>query len=911
MAESAGSVGSVVSNHNRKCRDLLFLVCFLFFWAGMLFVASAAFERGRMDRLVYGVDSYGNTCGSTNNWNAHKGPDFTKRKKLYFVDPTDVVSTDVSSLLRAKRVCLETCPGKDEYCTPTKLKHADCMSSKLHVCPYYRISNMYNHLPEVRKDMWGTNSEALWRTDYFDSLRTADKCPTDIPKSIEKYVQAATAKVGYSCGVAWQYLSHVPGQGPCYPVLSPTVDVLNKCVPDVRRIASSPAAAASTCDDLKYWTADFDTTKCDADCATKPCKELDRNAQCGGCKSGVCFPCSKATTTTAAAAATTNTTARRRLLQTGSVIDVAAGTTSAITTTTTTAAAAAAAANESIATATTTTATSAVNSISDIDVNAYLDRLRAAIKKLDRLQEYAADASRGVNIIIVTGIIGGVVFSVVWMTLMRFCAGVIIWGTLILINVTLGGVATLCAAKAGMLPDKAMQVGNSFANTEEGFDPQEEDRQTFEYLTYATGGIAAVVLLFTLVLASRIRVAIATLKVAAQAIAAMPNVLLYPLIPFVLYVGLVVYWVVVSGYLFSAGKLVETRDDVPPPGRNGTSVVGNTTYVYDMIAEPVRLTHYYYEFDNRTTFNATTCAEDPSCYYGYTWDKDLQYMAMYNLFGLLWTTQFLAGVTYVTLAGALSSFYWSSGEAANMPRRPLIESMYRCVRYHLGSIALGSFIVACVQFFRIMLEYIDRKTKDMQEGNFILRYCMSCVKCLMAYLECILKFINRNAYIIVAVEGVGYCSAAGTAVKLIITNAVTLAAVNFAGDGLIAIGRLIVVAACACCALSMADQDVYTEPVKYPETYLKSPLVPVLLSCLAAYVIASQFLAVYEMAVDTVLLSFCQDCDRNNGSPSCAPPLLLLAIGKARKGKTGGTSKVSDSDGGDGSPPRRRTARTK
>lgn len=41
------------------------------------------------------------------------------------------------------------------------------------------------------------------------------------------------------------------------------------------------------------------------------------------------------------------------------------------------------------------------------------------------------------------------------------------------------------------------------------------------------------------------------------------------------------------------------------------------------------------------------------------------------------------------------------------------------------------------------------------------------------------------------------------------------------------------------------------------------------------------FFAVYEMAIDTVLLSFCEDCEANGGEPRCAPPLLLEAIGEA------------------------------
>jgi len=42
-------------------------------------------------------------------------------------------------------------------------------------------------------------------------------------------------------------------------------------------------------------------------------------------------------------------------------------------------------------------------------------------------------------------------------------------------------------------------------------------------------------------------------QVASQAVATMPSILLFPLLPFVLEVGLVVYWVAVSAVMYSAG----------------------------------------------------------------------------------------------------------------------------------------------------------------------------------------------------------------------------------------------------------------------------------------------------------------------------------------------------------------------
>jgi choline transporter-like protein 2/4/5 len=71
--------------------------------------------------------------------------------------------------------------------------------------------------------------------------------------------------------------------------------------------------------------------------------------------------------------------------------------------------------------------------------------------------------------------------------------------------------------------------------------------------------------------------------------------------------------------------------------------------------------------------------------------------------------------------------------------------------------------------------------------------------------ELILKFINRNAYILVASKGMSYCTAAGEAVALIIKNALRLLAVNVVGDSLIWLGKLGVAAGGGIVAFLMAN----------------------------------------------------------------------------------------------------------
>jgi choline transporter-like protein 2/4/5 len=74
--------------------------------------------------------------------------------------------------------------------------------------------------------------------------------------------------------------------------------------------------------------------------------------------------------------------------------------------------------------------------------------------------------------------------------------------------------------------------------------------------------------------------------------------------------------------------------------------------------------------------------------------------------------------------------------------------VYRTFRYHLGSIAFGSLLVATIELVRFIAAYFQRKLKEAGQGGWTKWLCC-CVQCWLGILEWIVNFINRNAYIMV------------------------------------------------------------------------------------------------------------------------------------------------------------------
>lgn len=59
-------------------------------------------------------------------------------------------------------------------------------------------------------------------------------------------------------------------------------------------------------------------------------------------------------------------------------------------------------------------------------------------------------------------------------------------------------------------------------------------------------------------------------------------------------------------------------------------------------------------------------------------------------------------------------------------------------------------MAAATPMLQVILEYLDKKTRAMQQQNKIASWLMCLVRGLMWLLEKIVAFINRNAFILVA-----------------------------------------------------------------------------------------------------------------------------------------------------------------
>ncbi|XP_042808446.1 choline transporter-like protein 5 isoform X2 [Panthera pardus] len=354
------------------------------------------------------------------------------------------------------------------------------------------------------------------------------------------------------------------------------------------------------------------------------------------------------------------------------------------------------------------------------------------------------------------------------------------------------------------------------------------------------------IILMLIFLRERIRISIALLKEGSKAIGYIPTTLVYPLLTFIFLSICISYWAVIAVYLATSG--------VP---------------VYKVITPEGQCKHENTTCDPEI-FNTTEIAKacpGAQCNFAFYGGKSLyhQYIPtfqIFNLFVFLWLINFVIALGQCALAGAFASYYWALKKPDDIPPYPLFTAFGRAIRYHTGSLAFGSLILASIQIFRIVLEYLDRHLKEAQ--NNISKFLQCCLKCCFWCLETVVKFLNRNAYIMIAIYGKNFCMSAREAFNLLMRNVLKVAVMDNVTDFVLILGKILVTGCIGVLAFLLFTQRLPT--IIEGPTSLNYYWVPLLTVIIGSYLVAHGFFSVYAMCVDTIFICFLEDMERNDGS---------------------------------------------
>jgi hypothetical protein len=90
------------------------------------------------------------------------------------------------------------------------------------------------------------------------------------------------------------------------------------------------------------------------------------------------------------------------------------------------------------------------------------------------------------------------------------------------------------------------------------------------------------------------------------------------------------------------------------------------------------------------------------------WDNNLRYMIIYLFFGLLWVAAMIISCTQFIIIVCACVWYFTS-TSDTRGKASITKGFKWLFRYHFGSLAFGSLLLAIVWFLIIVFEYLNKK----------------------------------------------------------------------------------------------------------------------------------------------------------------------------------------------------------
>jgi len=222
-------------------------------------------------------------------------------------------------------------------------------------------------------------------------------------------------------------------------------------------------------------------------------------------------------------------------------------------------------------------------------------------------------------------------------------------------------------------------------------------------------------------------------------------------------------------------------------------------------------------------------------------------------FGILWLIAFLIACNEFVVIVSAITWYYSDKTIPDDDGIPgdsdVRVGFWWSVRYHMGSLAFGSLLVALVWTIRLIFEYVGEKMVDASGNNSCTRCLVSCIKCCLDCFDRFIRYINRNAYIYMALSGESFCSSALNSFILILKNAAKFSFVDGIADIFMFLAKFFI--SVSTTLLSWLVMEAMTD--------VQHLFFPLFVIFLLAYLIASIFIAVFDISANTILQCYLLD----------------------------------------------------
>lgn len=236
----------------------------------------------------------------------------------------------------------------------------------------------------------------------------------------------------------------------------------------------------------------------------------------------------------------------------------------------------------------------------------------------------------------------------------------------------------------------------TFFYARKSYDPK---NPTFQYLasfSYILWASTALIILSVVLSRKHIKTGIKIFKTTAQFVTTNSRIYFVPLVVTVILSIWMLFWLLAAVYIFSIGT-PSPREDFP--------------YITEI-----------------------------------KWSKSTRSIFIYHVFALFWINSFIIGCTQFAI-GAAACFWYFESKTETKGTGTVGRGIKLLLRYHVGSVALGTLTIAFCQIFRWTFEYYRKRMSVMKRDSKVGKVMFTTTGWFLWLLEHCIKYFSKNAYI--------------------------------------------------------------------------------------------------------------------------------------------------------------------
>ena len=261
-------------------------------------------------------------------------------------------------------------------------------------------------------------------------------------------------------------------------------------------------------------------------------------------------------------------------------------------------------------------------------------------------------------------------------------------------------------------------------------------------------------------------------------------------------------------------------------------------------------------------------------------------MMLYLIFALLWIVTFMKYKTALITMISASTYYFNSTEDKDGEAE--VGFATSCVyKYHLGTIAFGSFLIALIEFIKVIFEFMAEQMVKASGENAAVKCLVCCGRCILNCFEKIIDYLSRAAFSYIAISGEGFCTGMYNGMLLNLKHGLEFAWANTLAVGFVWLGKISIV------FLNVLIGYFIMKYITDDLDEMTNMVTPLAFMGIMTFISTEVFLGLFDEVVQALMTCLCVDRDMHGGEIKYGPKTFHDGIDAVNK-KLPGAGRVAD-----------------